>query len=55
LNQLFLLALVAADAGHLEAQATAILFVTPFSFAANKVWAFAGSLAGEAVPLTSPA
>ena len=41
LNQVFLLALVAADAAHLEAQATAILLVTPFSFAANKVWAFA--------------
>lgn len=40
LNQVFLLALVAADAGHLEAQAIAILLVTPFSFAANKVWAF---------------
>jgi putative flippase GtrA len=45
LNQLFLLALVAADDGHLEAQATAILLVTPFSFAANKIWAFAGSSA----------
>lgn len=40
LNQVFLLALVAAEAGHLEAQAIAILLVTPFSFAANKVWAF---------------
>ena len=45
LNQLFLLALVAADAGHLEGQATAILLVTPFSFAANKVWAFGGGAA----------
>ena len=51
LNQAFLLALVAADAGRLEAQATAILLVTPFSFAANKVWAFAGS----ASPQTSQA
>jgi len=51
LNQVFLLALVAADAGHLEAQATAILLVTPFSFAANKVWAFAVS----ASPQTSQA
>lgn len=41
LNQFFLLALVAVRAGHLEAQAIAILLVTPFSFAANKVWAFA--------------
>ena len=40
-NELFLLALVAAGTGHLEAQAAAILFVTPFSFAANKLWAFA--------------
>ena len=39
-NELFLLALVAAGTGHLEAQAAAILFVTPFSFAANKLWAF---------------
>ncbi len=45
LNQFFLLALVAAGAGHLAAQATAILLVTPFSFAANKVWAFAGGAA----------
>jgi putative flippase GtrA len=41
-NQLFLVALVAADAGHLPAQAVAIILVTPFSFAANKLWAFAG-------------
>jgi len=40
-NQLFLLALVAAGAGHLAGQATAILLVTPFSFSANKLWAFA--------------
>jgi putative flippase GtrA len=56
LNQFFLLALVAAGAGHLEAQATAILLVTPLSFAANKVWAFAGSTAVDAtVPQTSHA
>jgi putative flippase GtrA len=56
LNQLFLLALVAANAGRLEAQATAILLVTPFSFAANKAWAFAGSAAADvAVPQTSHA
>jgi dolichol-phosphate mannosyltransferase len=42
-NQLFLLALVAAGAGHLAAQAVAILLVTPFSFTANKLWAFADS------------
>jgi dolichol-phosphate mannosyltransferase len=40
-NQLFLLALVAAGAGHLTGQAVAILLVTPFSFTANKLWAFA--------------
>lgn len=42
-NQVFLLALVAAGAGHLTAQAVAILLVTPFSFTANKLWAFAES------------
>jgi dolichol-phosphate mannosyltransferase len=40
-NQLFLYALVAAGAGHLAGQAFAILVVTPFSFTANKLWAFA--------------
>jgi putative flippase GtrA len=40
-NQLFLLVLVGAGADHLAAQAVAILLVTPFSFAANKLWAFA--------------
>jgi dolichol-phosphate mannosyltransferase len=40
-NQLFLLALVSAGAGHLAAQAVAIVLATPFSFAANKLWAFA--------------
>jgi putative flippase GtrA len=40
-NQLFLVTLVAARASHLAAQATAILLVTPFSFTANKLWAFA--------------
>ena len=40
-NQLFLLAFVAAGAGHLAGQAAAILLVTPFSFTANKLWAFA--------------
>jgi dolichol-phosphate mannosyltransferase len=42
-NQLFLLVLVAAGAGHLAAQAVAIALATPFSFAANKLWAFAES------------
>jgi putative flippase GtrA len=57
-NQLFLLALVAAGAGHVAAQAFAILLVTPFSFTANKIWAFAGPepLVGEpqAIPVQAP-
>jgi putative flippase GtrA len=40
-NQICLLALVAAGVEHLAAQAVAILLVTPFSFVANKLWAFA--------------
>jgi putative flippase GtrA len=40
-NQLFLFVLVAAGAGHLDGQAVAIVLATPFSFAANKLWAFA--------------
>jgi putative flippase GtrA len=50
-NQLFLLALVAAGAGHLGAQAAAILLVTPFSFVANKLWAFADGAAPAAEPV----
>ena len=51
-NQLFLLVLVAAGAGHLAAQAVAIVFATPFSFAANKLWAFAEEpSAGELLPV----
>ena len=42
-NQLFLLVLVAAGAGHLAGQAVAIVLATPFSFVANKLWAFAES------------
>src|ERR1700751_3678104 len=42
-NQLFLLALVSAGAGHLAAQAVAIVLATPFSFAANKLLAFAAT------------
>jgi dolichol-phosphate mannosyltransferase len=56
-NQLFLLAFVGAGAGHLEAQAAAIVLVTPFSFTANKLWAFAQSAtsgAGRPVPVTAP-
>jgi putative flippase GtrA len=41
-NQLFLYVFVAAGAGRLAGQAVAILLVTPFSFAGNKLWAFAG-------------
>jgi putative flippase GtrA len=40
-NQLFLVVLVAAGAGHLAGQAVAIVLATPFSFVANKLWAFA--------------
>ena len=50
-NQLFLLALVAAGAGHLAAQAVAIVLVTPFSFVANKLWAFADGAAPAAAPV----
>ena len=47
-NQLFLAVLVAAGAGHLAAQAVAVALATPFSFAANKLWAFAAEpSAGE--------
>lgn len=52
-NQLFLVALVAAGAGHLAGQAAAILLVTPFSFTANKLWAFTESAppVGEPEPV----
>jgi putative flippase GtrA len=51
-NQLFLLALVEAGAGHLAGQAIAIVLATPFSFAANKLWAFAEApAAGELQPV----
>src|SRR5690348_9430344 len=55
-NQVFLLALVAAGAGHLGAQAVAIVLATPFSFAANKLWAFAdaGAVELQPVPVTAP-
>lgn len=55
-NQLFLLVLVAAGAGHLAGQAVAIVLATPFSFAANKLWAFAdrGSAPGaQPVPVSA--
>ena len=55
-NQLFLLVLVAAGAGHLTAQAVAILLVTPFSFTANKLWAFAEpTIAGATRPIPAMA
>jgi putative flippase GtrA len=51
-NQLFLVVLVAAGAGPLAAQAVAIVLATPFSFAANKLWAFASEpSAGELQPV----
>ena len=40
-NQVFLYVLVGAGSDRLAAQAVAILLVTPFSFVANKLWAFA--------------
>ena len=55
-NQLFLVVLVAAGAGHLAGQAIAIVLATPFSFAANKLWAFAGpqrALELEPVPVSA--
>jgi dolichol-phosphate mannosyltransferase len=55
-NQLFLLVLVAAGAGHLAGQAVAIVLATPFSFAANKLWAFAESgRAADPQPVAVPA
>jgi len=39
-NALCLFVLVESGADHLAAQAVAILLVTPFSFVANKLWAF---------------
>jgi dolichol-phosphate mannosyltransferase len=57
-NQLFLLVLVSAGAGHLAGQAVAIVLATPFSFVANKLWAFAesGDTADpQPVPVTAPA
>jgi putative flippase GtrA len=56
-NQLFLLVLVSAGAGHLAAQAVAIVLVTPFSFVANKLWAFAeqpSTPAAQSVPAAAP-
>jgi putative flippase GtrA len=55
-NQLFLYAFVAAGAGHLPAQAVAIVLATPFSFVANKLWAFAEPPADgelEPIPVTA--
>jgi putative flippase GtrA len=55
-NQLFLLAFVAAGAGHLAGQAAAIVLVTPFSFTANKLWAFAdGTRVDEPEPVHATA
>ena len=46
-NQLFLVVLVSAGAPRLAGQAVAILLVTPFSFVANKLWAFAENQTGD--------
>ena len=51
-NQFFLFVLVAGGAGHLAGQAVAIVLATPFSFAANKLWAFAAEPSnGEMQPI----
>jgi putative flippase GtrA len=42
-NELCLFIFVDAGADHVAAQAVAILLVTPFSFVANKLWAFGES------------
>jgi putative flippase GtrA len=54
-NQLFLAVLVAAGAGHLAAQAVAIVLATPFTFAANKLWAFGESPVRELQPVAMKA
>lgn len=53
-NELFLAAFVASGATHLTGQAAAVVLVTPFSFTANKLWAFAastGMIGGEPMPV----
>lgn len=55
-NELFLVVFVAAGASHLTGQAAAVVLVTPFSFTANKLWAFAAApwtIGAETIP--SPA
>jgi putative flippase GtrA len=54
-NQVCLFAFVAAGAGHLAGQAAAIVLVTPFSFTANKLWAFAEAAHAPEPVLTAPA
>ncbi len=54
-NQLFLVVFVAAGASQLTGQAAAILLVTPFSFTANKLWAFAASTRTTATEHLNPA
>jgi putative flippase GtrA len=55
-NQLFLFAFVSAGATHLVGQAVAIALATPFSFAANKLWAFAEpAYVGELRPVAATA
>jgi putative flippase GtrA len=48
-NQIWLVVFVAGGADHLAAQAAAILLVTPFSFVANKLWAFGRNRRAEAL------
>jgi len=40
-NETLLVGFASVGAGHLAAQAAAIVLVTPFSFLASKLWAFA--------------
>lgn len=55
-NQFFLITLVSAGGAHLTAQAAAIVLTTPFSFAANKLWAFAeAGRVGELEPVAQAA
>ena len=57
-NQIFLLAFVAAGTGDFAGQAVAVVLVTPFSFTANKLWAFAAAgrnVEGRQLLATAPA
>jgi putative flippase GtrA len=53
-NQVFLSVFVAAGGGPVIAQAVASILVTPFSFVANKLWAFAGGGERATVGTSAP-